>query len=271
MYTYHGRDDLLVTHDFAARFIEHICYGTKGYPLPPRIYGDDIVCDNKTTSSLLSLLDQLGFSVNTDKSFTGTDAYRESCGGHYFDGHDVTFYQLKIKHHIRDLSIEAVGGVIDSANRAMEFGLKNVRNSLVRYALYTPIIGVTKRDGINPILFVEQTDKLTSFAVRSLQPHNLHLRRRSWLDARIKRKSTAYRFQREEVQSLHVVGTNVVEPPVHLDGWFYPLWWRDRRRASLTPETGGRYPGMKHLDDIPGSVYAADSLATGPGLRWTPT
>nr|APG77106.1 hypothetical protein [Changjiang levi-like virus 2] len=53
------------------------------------VYGDDIIVENNVSSAVISLLHEVGFTVNVDKTFTEGFFY-ESCGKHYFAGHDVT-------------------------------------------------------------------------------------------------------------------------------------------------------------------------------------
>lgn len=57
-----------------------------------RIYGDDIIVEASYADSLIFRLEQLGFSVNREKSFCGCGPlrFRESCGGFFFNGDDVT-------------------------------------------------------------------------------------------------------------------------------------------------------------------------------------
>jgi hypothetical protein len=62
--------------------------GSKRYA----VYGDDIVIEAALAENLIALLSYLGFSVNKEKSFV-SGPFRESCGGNYLNGHDVTpFY-----------------------------------------------------------------------------------------------------------------------------------------------------------------------------------
>lgn len=61
-------------------------FGVKG---PVSVYGDDIIIPTAGSKALSHLLGFCGFIVNTDKSFT-TGFFRESCGGHYYKGVDVT-------------------------------------------------------------------------------------------------------------------------------------------------------------------------------------
>jgi len=54
------------------------------------VYGDDICLDSRLTHISMAILDRLGFLVNRQKSFTGSQLFRESCGGYYLNGFDVT-------------------------------------------------------------------------------------------------------------------------------------------------------------------------------------
>jgi len=53
------------------------------------VYGDDIITTVEDYPAVVDLLEFCGFSVNTKKSYAD-GPYRESCGKHYFYGHDVT-------------------------------------------------------------------------------------------------------------------------------------------------------------------------------------
>lgn len=73
------------------------------------VYGDDIICPTDLSQHLIWVLEYFGFQVNTDKSFT-SGPIRESCGGHYYNGVEVTpFYLKKPLEHLVDL--------IDLANK----------------------------------------------------------------------------------------------------------------------------------------------------------
>lgn len=53
------------------------------------VYGDDIICPRKASAAVVQVLEMVGLQVNQDKSFV-TGFFRESCGGDYFRGHDVS-------------------------------------------------------------------------------------------------------------------------------------------------------------------------------------
>ncbi len=57
-------------------------------------FGDDIICPEQSTSAVIGTLVGTGFKLNPSKSFW-SGRFRESCGKHYFSGHDVTPFFLK--------------------------------------------------------------------------------------------------------------------------------------------------------------------------------
>lgn len=60
------------------------------------VYGDDIIVAQCHASRVIEVLNECGFVVNDQKSFT-SGRFFESCGKHYFDGVDVTpFYQKEM-------------------------------------------------------------------------------------------------------------------------------------------------------------------------------
>jgi hypothetical protein len=58
------------------------------------VYGDDIVVDKSVVDGLLPLLDDAGFLVNDRKSFF-SGPFRESCGGNYHAGEDITPFRWR--------------------------------------------------------------------------------------------------------------------------------------------------------------------------------
>ena len=58
------------------------------------VYGDDIIITSDKAPVLIRLLRFLGFNTNESKSFLD-GPFRESCGKHYFLGHDVTPLYVK--------------------------------------------------------------------------------------------------------------------------------------------------------------------------------
>ncbi len=54
-----------------------------------RVFGDDIIVPTAHATTVWSELERFGFRVNSRKSYLN-GKFRESCGGDYYDGHDVT-------------------------------------------------------------------------------------------------------------------------------------------------------------------------------------
>jgi len=58
------------------------------------VYGDDLIVPTAVAHDLMWVLNCFGFEVNSSKSFVD-GPFRESCGGHYSNGHDITPFYLK--------------------------------------------------------------------------------------------------------------------------------------------------------------------------------
>jgi hypothetical protein len=58
-------------------------------------FGDDIILPDDCYHTLSHVLRFCGFSVNLKKSYHGDSPFRESCGGDYFNGHDVRPFFIK--------------------------------------------------------------------------------------------------------------------------------------------------------------------------------
>ncbi len=77
------------------------------------VYGDDIIVPVDACALLIETLRVCGFSTNAKKSFW-SGPFRESCGKHYFRGHDVTPF------YVRE-SVESPDRLIWFANRIREW------------------------------------------------------------------------------------------------------------------------------------------------------
>jgi len=58
------------------------------------VYGDDIICASSAYSNVVLTLEGSGFTVNQKKSFA-SGSFRESCGGHYFNGVSVKPFYIR--------------------------------------------------------------------------------------------------------------------------------------------------------------------------------
>lgn len=114
----------------------------KGRRYHYRVYGDDIVCDSRLTSLIITILKQLNFQLNKEKSFWGSSDwnFREACGGEYINGVDVDpfrmsrgfkSYDLSLKGFATISSADTVQSFISFANNAFERGLYNTRRCIL--------------------------------------------------------------------------------------------------------------------------------------------
>jgi len=78
------------------------------------VYGDDIICPTELSTSLVEVLGFFGFSINKEKSFV-EGSFRESCGGHYDNGVDITPFYIRAP-------IRTLPDLIDVANKLRQWG-----------------------------------------------------------------------------------------------------------------------------------------------------
>lgn len=238
--------DSYVSWFMCERFYTNHVHGEEKYQ-PFRVYGDDIICDSRVTSLAIGILRLLGFDVNSSKSFFAESPFRESCGGYYFDGADVTPFFYKVKRIQKKVTIETLAGIIDTCNRALEYGYLNLRRYLKNFCLYHPIKGLRRQKGevCNPILFHEE--KVHPFSIVSLRPNlNRHLVARHNND-----------WQRDEVNSVCGAPEKKVVVSERFDNYWYLLWQRSRRYVDGN-------------GDILPSHDRVDTVGYRAVRRWTP-
>lgn len=100
------------------------------------VFGDDIIVHPEVVSETIQCLEDLGFSVNRSKTFI-TGPFRESCGGDYFDGFDVSsvYYRLP-NHNSRKVTPEVYAAICSSANLCAERDLPILREHLIKKILH---------------------------------------------------------------------------------------------------------------------------------------
>lgn len=225
-------------------------------------YGDDIVVDTRTTSTVIEMLVSLGFKVNVAKSFIGPkQAFRESCGEFHWNGHTVTPYFFKTKKLREEVEIDSLAGVIEHVNKARKFGYVQLRKTLLQYSLRCRIAGQRGEPETNPILFT--TDEDESMAILCDVPRNTHLVRRVYSRteedtlALRSSKDTRMAYQRDEVRSITLRPVRGLELSKQYDNYRYTCWWRSRY---------GSEEGTVELTTAPPT---AETAGTAVGMRWT--
>ncbi len=73
-------------------FVKALSHGRPGRDVA--VFGDDIILPSTDAKPLIGFLSEVGFKTNIEKTFID-GPFRESCGKHYFSGHDVTPFFLK--------------------------------------------------------------------------------------------------------------------------------------------------------------------------------
>lgn len=109
-----------------------------------RVYGDDIVVETKYAQAVIDRLQQNGFVVNESKSFISSEPFRESCGGFFFHGYDVSPVFLSRKFRASGRKRDGTWddrwqqGFVDLANSALEMDLQELRGYLLSKLLALP-------------------------------------------------------------------------------------------------------------------------------------
>jgi len=86
----------------------------------PHVFGDDLLVDVAVYDTVVQVLEQLRFSVNTTKSFGWDSRYRESCGVEYFDGYALSSkYWPRSTVSFRNADVAATLGQLCSLQHAL--------------------------------------------------------------------------------------------------------------------------------------------------------
>ena len=205
------------------------------------VYGDDIVCDSRTSRTLTHTLEELGFEVNTSKSSFGDQTSRESCGGYYSNGGEVTPYLYKIANQGFYTS-KGLFSHIEHVNLAGDKGLRNLQTFLIS------CLSTSECFWAREVLF--GSERGISTHIFSRRPRNRHLLNR-WNRG----------YQRFEVRHVRPkprvvdksTGENSVEVFLHM------RWWA---------ANSGK---LRHSQDEPS--FGASRLVRGDALNawgWTP-
>jgi len=94
-----------------------------------RVYGDDIIVPTDCVDSVIEALRDFNCVVNIDKSFWN-GKFRESCGGDYYDGTDVTPVRCRAKFPSSRMDGSSVASLIALRNLLYMRGLWRATSSL---------------------------------------------------------------------------------------------------------------------------------------------
>jgi hypothetical protein len=94
-----------------------------------RVYGDDIIVPVEYVHPIIARLEDFGLRVNRDKSFW-TGKFRESCGGDFYDGVDVTPVRVKTEIPSGKECVTELISTVALRNRFYKKGIWNVASYL---------------------------------------------------------------------------------------------------------------------------------------------
>ncbi len=86
-----------------------------------RVYGDDIIVPVDFVEAVSDALETFGLKVNVAKSF-GTGKFRESCGGDYYAGRDVTPVRVRRKFPTSLRHVEELVSAVSLRNQLFALG-----------------------------------------------------------------------------------------------------------------------------------------------------
>lgn len=135
-----------------------------------RVYGDDLIVPVDCVDSVIDQLARLGLKVNVDKSFWN-GKFRESCGGDYYDGTDVTPVRFRRKFPRNRSDVSEVESLVAFRNHLYERGLWKTTSWLddevIRYLLPRfPIVEPTS-PGLGRRSFLPYEEERTDVATHA--------------------------------------------------------------------------------------------------------
>lgn len=225
------------------------------------VYGDDICVDRRLTDVVIAILTRLGFTVNHEKSFRGSQAFRESCGKYCLNGSDITPMYFRIKGVRRELTAEHVASHVHLTNQAWDRGYRNLYTFLrVTVLGWGCPAWLRSRDHVkNPIPF---TDDPLAFGIMCKNPTNTHLRQRYNTD-----------YQRQEGRCWTIRYTEVIDSSeflIPMERYLYTQWWASRGKTLVEPTSVGSRLTVMRKNGIEVTVRVGSPRhETGrPGLHW---
>lgn len=198
---------------------QHVWSGT--WYQPASVYGDDICVDSQLTSRLHHLLTQLGFEVNLSKSFRASQCFRETCGGYYFNGHDVTPLYYRVERRSRRIDARAWTTLVGAANNAFAHKRWNYRRLCIQLLQFADC-AVRRRS----VGFTTDPDKGGFILVKSVRYTNY-------------RKRYNVDWQRDEVEVTLTCPSKYRKASPNerdaLEAYLYMQWWAGR--AGIVAES----------------------------------
>lgn len=143
------------------------CLKARGLPVTRRnvlqalrrvsLYGDDIIVPTETATTVTADLESFGLKVNSRKSFW-TGEFRESCGGDYFRGLDVT--PVYLRYNLLDSGDpKSLAATISSQNQFFDKGWFDVSDYLTGLHKKLSRLSYTCREDYRGFMFKDFSDR----------------------------------------------------------------------------------------------------------------
>lgn len=220
--------------------LRHLFAGEPGYHhlsgkfQPLVVYGDDIVVDARLTARVVHLLSAFGFTVNTKKSFGGGQSFRETCGGYYYCGEDVTPLRYSIKRNVAGGFKSHVMSTIAQINKMGDGKYFNTKHFLLCYAesICKDLLYSSDRNAVGAIY----TTKATNSHLKTR--YNKHLQRDEVRHISIAATKKLYD---ETSESIHRRRKNpklkpIIKEETPFDQYRLGRWWASHAGDSVEPE-----------------------------------
>lgn len=140
------------------------------------VFGDDIIVRTEVSSSVIRLLEMLGFQVNADKTFV-EGPFRESCGSDWFKGRNVRGVYIKSLRTPQDryVAINLLNDWSAATGISLPETVQYLRKS-VKWVLTSPSLGLDQ--GIHvPLSMAEpKRNRNGSFVIRHYAPRKAVVR-----------------------------------------------------------------------------------------------
>jgi len=216
-----SEDVVIIVNNFLSDHSSHSPFGQRLEK--PLVYGDDIICDTRVTSDVITTLSRLGFRVNVSKSFTDVQSIRESCGVYAYEGEDVTPIIFRLPFLTgRRLDASQYSSLIEMINNFGSFEYYSTRTFLIELlrcylGKQFPLIPyVTNRDDFG--IYVADHKAVDISLLRYNSDYQIIERKVLVIAPRRKKRSKPY----------------------NLESYSYEQWMRSRIEDYSTPLIQGR-------------------------------
>ncbi len=192
------------------------------------LYGDDIIVPTETAISVRNGLESFGLKVNSRKSFW-TGEFRESCGGDYFRGTDVT--PVYLRYNLLDRNDpKSLAATISSQNQFFDKCWFDVADYLKLLHKRLSRVSTTRQESYRGFMFKGFSDE------NFKHDENLHCKVFITAEFSLRRRKTA-----------------------NPDGWNQLMNWmisaERSQEPSLCSEPLDRRPDIHHIRYLPTPTY----------------